>query len=193
MKDHSQDPWTVFTSQYQVGDVANVRVVKLMTFGAFAEIVPGVDGLIHISQIADHRIEKPGDVLAEGEKVDAKIIGRGRGEAEDLPVHPRSAGPLADEGDDRVRTAVRKQRYECTAAFFVAIVYLLTAVCVQASCPRSRVCLSLAFTIRRTENWHIRQCTSPRLVVKSDDQENEKKEEELLCLLLTIGICTARS
>ena len=53
--------------------MANVRVVKLMTFGAFAEIVPGVDGLIHISQIADHRIEKPGDVLAEGEKVDVKI------------------------------------------------------------------------------------------------------------------------
>ena len=73
MKDHSQDPWTVFTSTYQVGDVANVRIVKLMTFGAFAEIVPGVDGLIHISQIADHRIEKPGDVLAEGDKVDVKI------------------------------------------------------------------------------------------------------------------------
>ena len=73
MKDHSQDPWTVFTSTYQVGDVANARVVKLMTFGAFAEVVPGVDGLIHISQIADHRIEKPGDVLAEGDKVDVKI------------------------------------------------------------------------------------------------------------------------
>ncbi|MFR2157778.1 MAG: S1 RNA-binding domain-containing protein [Evtepia gabavorous] len=39
--------------------MASVRVVKLMTFGAFAEIVPGVGGLIHISQIADHRIEKP--------------------------------------------------------------------------------------------------------------------------------------
>ncbi len=73
MKDHSQDPWTVFTNTYSVGDVANVRVVKLMTFGAFAEVVPGVDGLIHISQIADHRIEKPGDVLAEGDKVDVKI------------------------------------------------------------------------------------------------------------------------
>ena len=73
MKDHSQEPWTVFTSTYQVGDVANVRIVKLMTFGAFAEVVPGVDGLIHISQIADHRIEKPGDVLAEGDKVDVKI------------------------------------------------------------------------------------------------------------------------
>ena len=74
MKDRSQDPWTVFTSTYEVGDVANVRVVKLMTFGAFAEIVPGVDGLIHISQIADHRIDKPGDVLSEGQMVDVKII-----------------------------------------------------------------------------------------------------------------------
>ena len=74
MKDHSQDPWTVFTSTYEVGDVANVRVVKLMTFGAFAEVVPGVDGLIHISQIADHRIDKPGDVLSEGQMVDVKII-----------------------------------------------------------------------------------------------------------------------
>ncbi|MGI5963100.1 MAG: bifunctional 4-hydroxy-3-methylbut-2-enyl diphosphate reductase/30S ribosomal protein S1 [Lawsonibacter sp.] len=73
MKDHSQEPWTVFTSTYQVGDVANVRIVKLMTFGAFAEVVPGVDGLIHISQIADHRIDKPSDVLAEGDRVDVKI------------------------------------------------------------------------------------------------------------------------
>ena len=73
MKDRSQDPWTVFTSTYEVGDTATVRVVKLMPFGAFAEVVPGVDGLIHISQIADHRIEKPGDVLAEGDKVDVKI------------------------------------------------------------------------------------------------------------------------
>ena len=73
MKDRNEDPWEKFTSTYEVGSVASVRVVKLMTFGAFAEIVPGVDGLIHISQIADHRIEKPGDVLAEGEKVDVKI------------------------------------------------------------------------------------------------------------------------
>jgi 4-hydroxy-3-methylbut-2-enyl diphosphate reductase len=73
MKDPDQNPWEVFTSQYGIGDVANVKIVKLMTFGAFAEIVPGVDGLIHISQIADHRIEKPGDVLAEGQMVDVKI------------------------------------------------------------------------------------------------------------------------
>lgn len=56
-----------------MGDTANVRIVKLMTFGAFAEVVPGVDGLIHISQLADHRVEKPGDVVTEGDKVDVKI------------------------------------------------------------------------------------------------------------------------
>ena len=72
-KDHSVDPWQVFMNKYGVGDVAEVRVVKLMPFGAFAEVVPGVDGLIHISQIADHRIEKPEDVLSEGQIVEAKI------------------------------------------------------------------------------------------------------------------------
>ena len=73
VKDRSMNPWDKFMQTYKVGDVASVRIVKLMTFGAFAEVVPGVDGLIHISQIADRRIEKPGDVLTEGEIVDAKI------------------------------------------------------------------------------------------------------------------------
>ena len=64
----------MFNNQFKVGDVAKVKIVKLMTFGAFAEIIPGVDGLIHISQIADRRIGKPEDVLSEGQEVDAKII-----------------------------------------------------------------------------------------------------------------------
>ncbi len=73
-KDPNENPWVKFTTNYAVGSVAEVRIVKLMTFGAFAEIVPGVDGLIHISQIADRRIGKPEDVLAEGDIVKAKII-----------------------------------------------------------------------------------------------------------------------
>ena len=73
VKDRTSNPWQKFLETYQVGDVATVRIVKLMTFGAFAEVVPGVDGLIHISQIADRRIEKPADVLSEGQEVDAKI------------------------------------------------------------------------------------------------------------------------
>ena len=72
-KDPDGNPWTQFTSRYQVGDIANVKIVKLMPFGAFAEVLPGVDGLIHISQIANRRIGKPEDVLTVGDEVEAKI------------------------------------------------------------------------------------------------------------------------
>ena len=68
------NPWYIFTNQYAVGDVASVKIVSLMPFGAFAEIVDNVDGLIHISQIADHKIGKPEDVLQVGQVVDVKII-----------------------------------------------------------------------------------------------------------------------
>ncbi len=74
-----------------VGDVVPVKIVKLMTFGAFAEIIPGVDGLIHISQIADRRIGKPEDVLSEGQEVDAKIIDIDAEQQAHLPVYPRPA------------------------------------------------------------------------------------------------------
>ena len=72
-KTAEMNPWNQFMTRYQVGDVADAKIVKLMTFGAFAEILPGVDGLIHISQIADKRIGKPEDVLAEGQEVQVKI------------------------------------------------------------------------------------------------------------------------
>ena len=72
-KDPNANPWTAFTNKYQVGSVATVTIVKLMPFGAFAEVLPGVDGLIHISQIANRRIGKPEDVLSVGDVVDAKI------------------------------------------------------------------------------------------------------------------------
>ena len=72
-KTAEMNPWNQFMTNYSVGDVVTAKVVKLMTFGAFAEILPGVDGLIHISQIADKRIGKPEDVLAEGQEVQVKI------------------------------------------------------------------------------------------------------------------------
>ena len=72
-KKAEDNPWTKFESNYNVGDVAPVKIVKFMPFGAFAEVLPGVDGLIHISQIADRRIGKPEEVLTIGETVNAKI------------------------------------------------------------------------------------------------------------------------
>ena len=73
-KTEEMNPWNQFMSKFSVGDVVPAKIVKLMTFGAFAEILPGVDGLIHISQIADRRIGKPEDVLSEGQEVEVKII-----------------------------------------------------------------------------------------------------------------------
>ncbi|MBQ8764662.1 MAG: bifunctional 4-hydroxy-3-methylbut-2-enyl diphosphate reductase/30S ribosomal protein S1 [Clostridia bacterium] len=67
------NPWEIAKRTFNEGDVVNVKVVRLVPFGAFVELIPGIDGLIHISQIANKRIGKPEDVLAVGEMVDAKI------------------------------------------------------------------------------------------------------------------------
>ena len=73
-KTEESNPWNIFMSTYTIGDVANVKIVSLLAFGAFAEIVPGVDGLIHISQISLDKIASPADVLQVGQTVDAKIV-----------------------------------------------------------------------------------------------------------------------
>ncbi len=73
-KTEDTNPWFIFRNTYNVGDVASVKIVNMMPFGAFAEIIDGVDGLIHISQIALNKIGKPADVLELGQAVDAKII-----------------------------------------------------------------------------------------------------------------------
>ena len=73
-KTEATNPWIIFTANYAVGDVVPVKIVNMMPFGAFAEIIEGVDGLIHISQISQTRIGKPQDVLEIGQSVDAKII-----------------------------------------------------------------------------------------------------------------------
>ena len=67
------NPWVIAQSKFNIGDVVKCKIVRMMPFGAFAEIIPNVDGLIHISQIADRRIGKPEDVLTIGEEVEAKI------------------------------------------------------------------------------------------------------------------------
>ena len=68
-----ENPWEIFKAKYPVGTVTQAKVVGMTAFGAFAQIIPGVDGLIHISQIADRRIEKPQDELQIGQEVTVKI------------------------------------------------------------------------------------------------------------------------
>lgn len=72
-KKTEDDPWVIAQNKIHVGDVIKVKIVRMMPFGAFAEILPNVDGLIHISQIADRRIGKPEDVLTIGEEVEVKV------------------------------------------------------------------------------------------------------------------------
>ena len=72
-KRSEDNPWEILKKDYPVGTVTDVQIVGMTTFGAFARIIPGIDGLIHISQIADHRIEKPQDVLKIDDVVKAKI------------------------------------------------------------------------------------------------------------------------
>lgn len=67
-------PWDVATSKYIPGTIVTGKVVRLVTFGAFVELEPGLDGLVHISQIADHRIDKVESVLQPGQVVDVKIL-----------------------------------------------------------------------------------------------------------------------
>ncbi len=67
------NPWVKLEKEYPVGTVCDAKIVGMTQFGAFASVIPGIDGLIHISQIADHRIEKPQDVLKVGDVVKVKI------------------------------------------------------------------------------------------------------------------------
>lgn len=69
------DPWENARNKYNINDVVTVKVSKLMPFGAFVELETGIEGLVHISQIAEKRIAKPEEVLSLGQKVNAKIIG----------------------------------------------------------------------------------------------------------------------
>lgn len=72
-KKTEDNPWEKIKTMYQVGDVVPVKIMSVTTFGAFAQIIPGIDGLIHISQIARERVEKVADKLSVGQVVDAKI------------------------------------------------------------------------------------------------------------------------
>lgn len=73
-KDPDENPWTKFVSEYQRGDVIKATIVSITEFGAFAQIIPGVDGLIHISQISTDRVTNIASVLSVGQEVDVKII-----------------------------------------------------------------------------------------------------------------------
>lgn len=74
IKDTLPGPWTTIEGQLEPGDIIEGQVKRLVSFGAFVEVAPGVEGLVHISQIADRHIGTPGEVLEEGQAVKVKIL-----------------------------------------------------------------------------------------------------------------------
>jgi len=73
MKALAPDPWEGVVERFREGEVISGKVVSIQKFGAFVEIVPGVEGLVHISQLAGRRVSKPGDVVTAGQEVRARI------------------------------------------------------------------------------------------------------------------------
>ena len=74
LKQTQADPWQQVVDAYSEFDVVHGRVTKVVTFGAFVEILPGVEGLVHISELAEHHVETPREVVAQGDRVEVKII-----------------------------------------------------------------------------------------------------------------------
>ena len=73
-KKTEDNPWEKFKATYKVGDIVDATIVSITPFGAFAQIIDGVDGLIHISQLADKRVENVKDIVSVGDVVRVKII-----------------------------------------------------------------------------------------------------------------------
>jgi len=74
LKQTQSDPWQQVLETYNEGDTVEGKVTKVVTFGAFVEIMPGVEGLVHISELAQHHVENPREVVSQGDLVSAKII-----------------------------------------------------------------------------------------------------------------------
>jgi small subunit ribosomal protein S1 len=74
LKQTQSDPWQQVLETYNEGDTVEGKVTKVVTFGAFVEIMPGVEGLVHISELAQHHVENPREVVSQGDLVEAKII-----------------------------------------------------------------------------------------------------------------------
>jgi small subunit ribosomal protein S1 len=74
LKQTQSDPWQQVLETYKEGDVVAGRVTKVVTFGAFVEILPGVEGLVHISELAQHHVENPREVVSQGDQVNVLIL-----------------------------------------------------------------------------------------------------------------------
>ncbi|MFL5370916.1 MAG: 30S ribosomal protein S1 [Myxococcales bacterium] len=104
IKQAQPDPWTTLAERHPVGAKVHGRVTKVTDFGAFVEIEPGIEGLVHVSEMRDERVENPRDVVKEGDEIDVKVI--------DMDQHERKVAlsvKALNRGDDDYHEYLRKQ------------------------------------------------------------------------------------
>jgi len=105
IKQLQPDPWETLSERTPVGSRVHGKVTKVADFGAFVEIEPGIEGLVHVSEMRDERVENPRDVVKDGDDVDVKII--------DINTQDRkvalSIKALLHEGADDYREYLKKQ------------------------------------------------------------------------------------
>ena len=105
IKQVQPDPWTTLPERHPVGSRVKGRVTKVTDFGAFVEIEPGIEGLVHVSEMKDERVENPRDVVKEGDEIEVKVI--------DMDLQERkvalSIKALHRDGDDDYREYLRRQ------------------------------------------------------------------------------------
>jgi small subunit ribosomal protein S1 len=106
IKQLTPDPWETLSDRVPVGSRVHGKITKVTDFGAFVEIEPGIEGLVHVSELRDERVENPRDVVSEGQEVDVKVI--------DINSTDRkialSIKALLHEGSDDYREYLRQQQ-----------------------------------------------------------------------------------
>jgi small subunit ribosomal protein S1 len=106
IKQIQPDPWTTLAERHPVGSRVKGRVTKVTDFGAFVEIEPGIEGLVHVSEMKDERVENPRDVVKEGDEIDVKVIDM---DTQERKVALSIKALNRDGGEDDYREYLRKQ------------------------------------------------------------------------------------
>ncbi|MDQ4000920.1 MAG: 30S ribosomal protein S1 [Actinomycetota bacterium] len=110
LKQTRKDPWQEIVERVNVGETIHGRVTKLVSFGAFVEVAEGVEGLIHISELADHHVETPDEIVRSGDEVNARIIDVDA-KRRRLSLSLRPKKEEHEEGDDREDRPRREERF----------------------------------------------------------------------------------
>ena len=110
LKQLREDPWeSDIPGRYQPGDVVKGKVTKLTNFGVFVELEPGLEGLLHISELADHKVESPEDVVKVGDEIEVKILRVDRGERKIGLSRKKAQWTKADEEGDEEGAPSRRR------------------------------------------------------------------------------------